>query len=280
MFKKILFAISIIGAALLLVPEGAIDPWGLLNIHKILQLILFLSVVQMVSAIFIQRGLSRRTGGIALGFLSGLISSTAFTATLVRQSHEVDEDEARLLSLSYLSSLLGTVVEALVLVVLGRDHLRWDILYIFAVPIFATGMLIVWRSRRMRHIVFPDKKMQQPGIVAMLRLGIFITAILILSKALQIYFGDYGVFILTFVASLFELQGAVIANLQIYDSGAISAGMLGNVLAVGLLASYLSKLLLVVTLGAPAFRIRVLRYTSLVVLALGLGWLIFFMNLS
>lgn len=269
-----LILILIISISIFWVPRHAIDPWGMLNPYKLLQLIFLLSVIQILSA-FLMRFFNRRFGGIALGFFGGLISSTAFAASLSKQSHQSSEDEVRLLSLSYLSALLGTVLEACGLIFFGAAEPHWDLAIIFAAPLVVTIALIVWRSRTLRGVPFTNSNGSALGVSSVIKLAIFILLILAASKILQNAVGESGIFILTFLVCLFELQGSIIANLQMQQAGDLTVRALGHTIMLGLLASYLAKMILVMIVGQKDFAIRVVKYTACLVSSVLFGWAVF-----
>jgi hypothetical protein len=80
---------------------------------------------------------------------------------------------------------------------------------------------------------------------------------------------------LTFLVSLFEIHGSVIANIQMRDAGAFSVQFLGGLLAISVVASYLSKLFLIQTIGSTALRNKVLKYTAYLFLSLIVSWVTF-----
>ena len=270
-----LLLVVVISISMLWVPRYAIDPWGVLNPYKLLQLILLLSVIQILSA-FLMRFFNRRFGGVALGFLGGLISSTAFTASLSKQSHQSTEDEVRLLSLSYLSALLGTVLEACGLVFFGAAEPHWELGFIFVGPLLVTLLLIVWRARTLRKVHFPSSNGSTLNVSSVIKLAFFILIVLAVSKILQNVVGEYGVFVLTFLVCLFELHGSIIANVQMQETGDLTVRALGHTVMLGLLASYLAKMTLVMLLGRRDLGVRVTKYTTYLVSSLLAGWAVFY----
>ncbi len=270
-----LILVAVISISLLWVPRQAIDPWGVLNPYKFLQLILLLSLIQILSA-FLMRFFNRKFGGIALGFLGGLISSTAFTASLSKQSHQSSEDEVRLLSLSYLSALLGMALEACGLVFFAAGNPHWQLGLIFAGPLFMTLFLIVRRTRTLGKAEVTSDNDSTLSISSVLKLALFILIILAVSKILQNVVGEYGIYALTFLVCLFELHGSIIANVQMHEVGNLSVRALGHTLMLGLLASYLAKMTLVILLGRKDLKLRVVKYTTYLVVSLLAGWSIFY----
>ncbi len=80
--------ILIIALAILpLLPSKPIDPWQLINLQKICMLIAVLAIMQFGGYIAL-RIFGFRLGYLVMGFLGGLISSTALFATLARDSKQ------------------------------------------------------------------------------------------------------------------------------------------------------------------------------------------------
>ena len=107
-----------------------------------------------------------------------------------------------------------------------------------------------------------------------LKLAIFIVFILISSKLLQNIFGQTGLLVLTFLVSLFEIHGSIITNVQLYESGTVTIGVLGHLIAISIVASYLSKIFLISTFGNGRLRSSAIMSTTLLFLALSVSWII------
>ncbi|MBO9666480.1 MAG: DUF4010 domain-containing protein, partial [Bdellovibrio sp.] len=261
-------------SALFFVPKEPIDPWGLISLYSLLRLLLLLMVIQILSYT-IMTYLKGHKGGFLLGFLGGLISSTALTASLAKQSHDCSEDEVRLLSLAYLSALLGMVVEGLILVFVGVGEMHWELLWVFAGPILMTVGLLIWRVRKLQEIKFQEGALPPMGVGALIILGLVVAAFLILSKLLQKTLGQTGQFVLTFLVCLFELHGSIIGNVQLHERNIIDIRTLGNLIALGLFSSYLAKMSLVLFMGSDSLKKRVAKYSLWLMVSLFVGWGIF-----
>jgi len=134
--------------------------------------------------------------------------------------------------------------------------------------------MIFVQSRKLAH---KNLEIEHSGfkILPILKLSAFIVTILVLSKLLQNSFGQSGLSILTFLVSLFEVHGSVIANIQLHDAGVFEIQALGNLLAITIIASCLSKLFLIFTLGSSELWNRALKRTLLLFLSLGMSWALF-----
>jgi uncharacterized membrane protein (DUF4010 family) len=102
--RPYILLLLVLSLLLAISPSHPVDPWELVNPRKLVQLIFTLTVLQILGAL-LMTFFKGSVGGGAYGFFGGLISSTALTASLAKQSQKGDEDDIRLLSLSYLSAL-------------------------------------------------------------------------------------------------------------------------------------------------------------------------------
>jgi hypothetical protein len=58
-----------------------------------------------------------------------------------------------------------------------------------------------------------------------------------------------------------------------HDNGTTAVGVLGNLLAISIVASYVSKLFLISTLGGKELKAKTLKSTLILFAALLLSWL-------
>ncbi len=273
LWTKPVIVISVSFLIAWLLPSGPVDPWGLLSLKKAAYMVFALAFIQAFGAAMIQL-LGNRKGAILTGFFGGLISSTATTVSLARKSKLAIQENIGKETLTFLSATMAMLIEGIVLLLLGSTEIHLSLLLIFLGPILMTAFTIVLTSRKLRHRRLKLEPVKL-DIVPLLKLAAFIIGILSLSKLLQNVFGQSGLLILTFLVSLFEIHGSVIANIQLHDAGAFSVKFLGGLLAISVAASYLSKLFLIQTIGSSALRNKVFKYTAFLFLSLIASWVIF-----
>ncbi len=242
-----------------------------------MSMIFVLAFIQILGSMAIQL-LGFRIGAILTGFLGGLVSSTATTATLARNSMLLPNKDASLENLTFLCATLAMLLEALAITVFGTQNFHLHLLIIFFGPILITLLMIIFQARTAELRPFSLEN-TQINIFPIVKLSAFVIGIITLSKILQNIFGQSGLIGLTFIASLFEIHGSIIANTQLHDTGGITVSFLGGLLSLSITASYISKLFLVATLGSPSLKTRVTQSTLFLFLSLTLSWLIFsFLN--
>ena len=166
-------------------------------------MIFALALIQILSSIIAQLG--SKAGAILTGFLGGLISSTATTASLARQSKISSHDMSAFEIITFLSATGAMLAEGTSLLLVGTDEIHPSLFIIFLGPIFVTLVMIFLQSRKLTHrnLAIEHNSFK---ILPILKLSAFIVTILVLSKVLQNSFGQSGLSILTFLVSLFEIQ--------------------------------------------------------------------------
>jgi len=254
-------------------PAAPMDPWNLLSPRKVATMIFALAIIQVMGSVTAQV-LGVRAGAMVTGFLGGLISSTATTATLAKRSKTAAPQEVSTEVLTFLSATAAMLFEGIALLLTGTTGFHFTLILIFLGPILMTALMIYRHSRNLEN---QGAKLQTSEfqVLPLLKLAAFIIAILVLSKVLQNVLGQKGLMILTFLVSLFEIHGSVIANIQLHDSGVIDVALLGGLLTLSIVASYLSKLFMIYTLGSSALRVQVTQSTGFLFFSLLVSWLIF-----
>lgn len=238
-----------------------------------------LTTIQVVGAV-LNHFWGERAGALVEGFFGGLISSTATTASLAKKSKLDARKDTSFEVVAFLTATTAMLFEGMALLLTGSPELHFSLLLIFMGPLFTSVFLIYRRSRKIKT----TKLHLTPEIFRIwptAKLAIFIVSILAVSKFLQNTLGQKGLLYFTFLVSLFEIHGSIIANLQLHDSGFISVPLLGSLFTISIAASYLSKLFLISTLGSRALRAQIAKVTALLLTSLFLSWLIFrFQTLS
>jgi uncharacterized membrane protein (DUF4010 family) len=250
-------------------PSSAVDPWGLLSLKKVATMIFALVFIQVMGSV-IGRLVGMKAGAILTGFLGGLISSTATTASLARQSRTSSSSHSPVEIIIFLSATTAMLFEGAAMLLVGTSEIHPSLFVIFSGPVLATLAMIFLQSRKVTEDNLPLQT-EDFKILPILKLSAFIVFVLALSKILQNFLGENGIYILTFLVSLFEIHGSVIANIQLHDSGVFDVRALGDLLAISIVASYLSKLLLIFVLSRSELKSQVLNRTAILFVSLGLS---------
>lgn len=255
-------------AIVMVCPDRTVDSWQIFNPKKVALMVFALALIQALGEV-LRSLLGDRRGAIVGGFLAGLVSSTAATATIARRRMRGHADTNRL---TFLSATLAMMFEGLVLVIFGADGLHGSLVILFLGPMAMTSGAIVLLSRKTKETSNEPRVTAGIDLVALLKLSVFIVGIISLSKVMQVFAGQSGLLFLTFVVSLFEIHGSLIANIQLHDAGTFGVSLLGGLLTVSIAASVISKCGLVYFLAEPGFKRDVFRYTVAILVVLAVSW--------
>ncbi|UXR64985.1 DUF4010 domain-containing protein [Bdellovibrio bacteriovorus] len=240
-----------------LVPAGSIDPWGLFRPQKILFMFFALSALQVMGSVF-SRIIGHRAGVLMTGFLGGLLSSTATTVSLSKDSHETEGSQSVRMAAMH-AAILAMLLQAVVLVGAGSlealQVVRLHFLILFAIT--AVMIVILWRRQsRPRAIARGPEKILD--VTESLKLTIFIVLILAASRGAQQWLGTEGLMALTFVVSLFEVHGALISTAQLLAADKVGLEQYEKLVELSLLASFVSKFFLIAVISSAQFKKRAL----------------------
>ena len=241
----------------------------LIQIEKLLSMVLALGVIQFIGGLA-SRKVGTRVGFIISGFINGLVSSTAFTTALAKKSKDLSLEQVRIESISFLSATLAMLLQGLFLVFIGIVDPPISSLLIFVGPILMTLVLILIRHRKTKLIKEKFSSVPLIDIISLIKLTLFIVGIITISKFLQVQFGGRGLGVLTFLVSLFEIHGSMIANSQLMVKNIISVDEFSFLLGLSICASYIGKIFIILVLGHPFLKKRVLLWTSFILISLAL----------
>jgi uncharacterized membrane protein (DUF4010 family) len=251
-----------------------IDIYNLVTIEKIFLIVGALLFIQVIGVIA-SRIFGLRDGAVIAGFISGIISSTAVTATLAKQSHKTQDSKFVFLLLSFFSAMLAMMLEILFLLFIGAGQFPISLLLLFVGPIGLNIFFIVSNMKNIKDSNYTVELEQTLKLSSTIKLALFIILALVISKILSQYFGTNGLFLFSFFLSLFEVHGSVVANAQLYQGGAFSDFTLGTLVFVSMAASYFSKMFIVWTLGSETLKLKTFWPIMTMMFSLILCWLCF-----
>lgn len=223
-------------------PNKTIDPWHLFNPQNFGLILLVLAGLQFGGYLMI-RLFGEKSGMILLGFFGGLVSSTAVFASL---SHAKKQKKHSTFSavIAGIFATIATMMGFLLVIFLARPHLlQWITWPVLAAALF--GVLSSWILMKRNHqqikITYPNPL----DILVIVKLALFIMGILIVAGAAKQYIGQSGLAITAFITGLFDIHGMAYAIAMLYKEGSLSLQTATEILALVLLASFVSKFALV-----------------------------------
>lgn len=265
-----------------LLPEGPIARLGGLEPQKLWGIVLIFSGLSFAGYIAL-RLVGPERGYSVAGFLGGLVSSTAVTLNFARESRRdaVDGNLSKALALGVVAAC--SVLPLRVLVVAGALHapVAWALLPALVLPLLAGGVAIAiaWFRRPQGHGAprLPENPLRLGAAVQM---AVLFQVVLWVLSSTRERLGTSGLLASSAVLGLTDMDALTFSLTELTRGGAGAVGALepsaaARGLVVGMLANTLLKAGVAVTVGAGAFRLRVLAALALfaALFALGLLWI-------
>ncbi|MEF3192333.1 MAG: DUF4010 domain-containing protein, partial [Campylobacterales bacterium] len=193
-------------AVLPLLPNYSIDPWGVINPYLIWLMVVLVAGISFLGYILI-RVFGAGRGTMLTGFLGGLASSTAVSISLSRQARDNPD----------LSRDLAAGIAVACSVMFARTYVEialvnWELSKTIALPLMMallSGYLFLfWLGRDGRaQAVEETLKLRNPfDLREALIFGLIFGAIIALITIAKTHVGDKGVYIVSFVSGITDVD--------------------------------------------------------------------------
>jgi uncharacterized membrane protein (DUF4010 family) len=245
-------------------PNEFYGPYHVLNPHNIWLMVVLIVGISL-SGYVAYKLLGPYAGILLAGALGGLISSTATTASVSRQT-KLEGLSARLASLVLL--LASTVSLARVLVLVGVtapdsfDRLGPPLIAFVIGNAVLTGFLGLFVRREPAPLPVQGNPAQMRFAIVF---GIIYAVILIAVAAGRAHFGERGLYLVAILSGLHSLDAITISTAQFVEAGSIDATLGWKLILTAALANYVSKAILVASLGSRGLRNWTLALFGLIV---------------
>lgn len=214
-------------------------PFDVLNPFNAWLMVVFISGINFVGYI-LARVVGQRGIGLT-GFLGGLVSSTAVTLGFTERSKR-EPDLARPFAFAII--VAWTVMFGRILVevwVLDRALYRHILPMILTMGAVAL-LYAVFMYYRQRSSEKGDLKLSNPlDLRSAIRFGLIFVVVLLVSRTAQIYFGDTGILISSFVSGLADVDAIALSVAGLTRSGGLSLQTGSQAVILAAAANTLSK---------------------------------------
>ncbi|WP_306522770.1 DUF4010 domain-containing protein [Rheinheimera sp.] len=263
---KLLLATFIV---LPLLPDQAVDPWLALNPYKLWLLVIFISALSLLGYIAV-RMLGAARGIAVAGLAGGLVSSTAVSISMARQSKaEPDEDAADKLASGILLAWLVMFVRVMVMVALVYLPLLSQIWLPFSLMALFTAALagfFYWRGSAKRQMKQPQDNLTNPfSLWAASKFALLFALVLLAVKLTEHYAPDGGLYLLAAIAGMTDVDAITLSMTELARQNN-QLSLAATALLLAALSNTLVKGALVMTLGSVLLRRKLLLATSLILL--------------
>jgi len=269
-FAALQFAV-ITAIVLPVLPNRALweAPFDVLNPFKIWLMVVFISGIGFLGYTFIKMVGTHRGIGIT-GLLGGLVSSTALTLSFSQRS-QIDQKLARPLAMAII--VAWTMMFPRVLVEVGVVNPA--LLSSVWPPIGAAGLAALLYSLYLffsgRSDEASDLEFSNPiDLGAAIKFGFLYGFILLLTRTAQLYSGETGVLVSSFISGLADVDAITLSMSELSANGGLAAGTASRAIVVAVMANTLVKGGIVLTTAAAALRRSIWPGLALI-LVVGLG---------
>ena len=234
-----------------LVPNRSYGPWEVWNPRSIWLLVVFISGVSFVGYVLSKLVSARRGIGLS-GIIGGLASSTAVALSFGARSKS-EPGFSAVLAAGALAATAVAMVRLIVLVGVVQPALVLPALVPLSVYGLGNALVGVFLYRFRRSAQHEATRFGNPfELKTALTFALLFAAVLLVTKAAQIFFGAGGVYVASVLAGLTQLDAIALTLAQGLGLG-LDADTAVKGLALALAANSVFKSVLAVSLGSARF---------------------------
>jgi uncharacterized membrane protein (DUF4010 family) len=256
-----------------LLPDRAVDPFGLFNPFALWRLAVVLMGLSALGY-WAMRAFGPRYGLPISGFAGGFVSSTAAIATMGARA----KADPRLIipcAAGGVASILGSLLFLIALVGAADPAILWPLVKPFGVGLAATmayALVLAWRARVMDALPTGSS---QAFDLRMVSVFVGLVAVFsLVSWALINWLGETAVLASIIATALIDAHAAAVSVATLVASGKLDIAAGAFAILTGLSVNMLAKVPAAFALGPPAFARRVTAGLLILVIGLwaGYGW--------
>jgi uncharacterized membrane protein (DUF4010 family) len=255
-----------------LVPNTFIGPFQAINPRNLWLIVILVMAISAISHLAL-RWLGARIGLPVVGLISGFISSIATVSAMGVRSKEAPDILDESVAGATLSSLATILQLTLLLAVVHPTTLK-----ILAIPLSFGGVSIVIYGLVVTIKTFHKDKTENSrinksfSVKHALMLATVIAVILIISAALNSWFGQAGLVVASGIAGLADVHAPTIAVATLAATGKLAVENTAMPILVAFTANSASKAVMSVISGSSAYYQKVILGLVVQVSSTWLGW--------
>lgn len=254
-----------------LLPDRALDSWGIFNPHETWLIIVFISGLSFVGYI-LTKVIGANRGILLTGLVGGLMSSTAVTTSMAQASKR-----NRKIIYPFVLAVLGATLIQFARVLIVVAVLNPKLALTLVIPL--TGMFLgglaycVWLwlhqpHRQAKQTARKGLAMSSPfQFVPALKFGVFYLFILAFAALMKRYFGDSGVYLASFASGFADVDAITVSLSRLNNGGEIVATVATTAIVIAVMMNNCVKFGISFFFGGAEFRRLVARGFSAIILA-------------
>jgi uncharacterized membrane protein (DUF4010 family) len=195
-----------------LLPNKGYGPWEALNPYWTWWMVVLISGISFMGYVIIQIA-GEKKGALVTAVAGGLVSSTAVTISLARFAREQRKTLVFSAGVLVASAIMFIRVVIEVLVVYpGLMEALWLPLGTMFAGLIAALAWTWWRRDRTGHRDHRPVVLKNPLQLGMaLQFGLILAVVLLLSEAMKEWFGSSGIYVLSVVSGLIDVDAIVLS---------------------------------------------------------------------
>ena len=232
-------------------PDRAVDPWGLFNPLRFGFLIFVIALLQF-SAYSGIRIFGSTIGVLLSGFLAGLVSSTAATATLAHQAKKKHTAMLPTAAAIILATVAMFIEFGIIIFIVSPPLAK-----LMVIPLGSTAIIMLFIT----YVIHNYYKSSQhyPAVskplflMTAFRVALFLFTMLIIVTIAQRFFSDVGASIVIFLGGLVEIHGVGWAVANLFQNNGVTESQAIFNLGLAVIASFISKFAIIWSISRDKF---------------------------
>jgi uncharacterized membrane protein (DUF4010 family) len=257
-----------------IIPEGHVDPWGLVQPRKLWMLVVLFMAVNAMGYVAL-RTLGARVGLPLAGLFSGFVSSTATIGAMGTRTQKQPDLHRAAVAGAAASSVATVVQLAIVVALVHVPTLLRIVPALVAAVVAAIAYAAVFAIRSLRESQEQEPATGRPfspkvAIVFVLIVG----ATLALSAVFSQWLGSAGALIAGAISGFGDAHAAAISAASLAASERVAVDVAALTALVGFTTNSISKAIVAFSLGSRRYAFELLPGLALMVLAAWGGWML------
>lgn len=270
--EAVTLMVILIMGVLPLLPNHTVDRWEVFNPQKFGILFIMVALIQCIGY-FCIRLFGDHLGRALLGFVGGLMSSTAVFVNLKQLIAQNHGNERSTLACSILA-ILAMLSLASIIIFTASQTFFAAMIWPISAMIITGGIISSFLVLTSKPIPTDKSPLSKPlNFRSIIKLSLFLGLSIILIATANRYYGAHGILFVAFFGGLFEVHGITLSTALLFSAKQLNLHLASLSVMTALLASYISKLFLLWTLTPKKFAFKASILLILMMAAGGLGYL-------
>lgn len=237
-----------------LLPDRAIDPFGVLNPRKLWLLVVLVMAINAAGYVAL-RALGPRRGLLLAGFLGGFVSSTATIASMGQRAAAMPQARGSAVAAALLSNIPTVLQIGVILAALSPPLLAALAPALVAAGLVAAALAAVYvvRARGAEHEAPAAASSRPFDLRHALLFAAIIAAALLLSAALHAWIGDRGALLAAIAAALADVHAAAVSLGQLAATATLPLSQAALGVTLAFVVNSLVKCVAAFAAGGAAF---------------------------